>query len=71
MKGDIMTARSGIDQIMSEIIKIEESLKRQYGRTAGRVRIANARSTTSYSVSKSDDYMRWHVEYLSNLKSQL
>lgn len=67
----MLTARSGIDQIMSEIMRIEESLKKSYGRTAGMVRIANARTTTSYSVSKSDEYMKWHVEYLSNLKSQL
>lgn len=66
-----MTARSGIDQIMSEIMRIEEHLKKNYGRTNGRVRIANARTTTSYSVSKSEEYMKWHVEYLSNLKSQL
>ncbi len=64
-------ARSGIDQLMDEILRIEENLKRQYGRTAGRVKIANARTAASYSISKSDDYMRWHVEYLSNLKSQL
>ena len=65
------TARSGIDQIMDEIMRLEESLKKNYGRTNGRVRIANARTTTSYSISKGEDYMRWHVEYLSNLKSQL
>ena len=65
------TARSGIDQLMSEIMRIEESLKKNYGRTTGRVRIANARTAASYTVSKGEDYMRWHVEYLSNLKEQL
>jgi hypothetical protein len=63
--------RSGIDGLMSEILKIEESLKKNYGRTAGRVRIANARTAASYTISKSDDFMRWHVEYLNNLKNQL
>jgi hypothetical protein len=66
-----MIARSGIDQIMGEIMKLEEHLKKNYGRTAGMVRIANARTTTSYSVSKSEEYMKWHVEYLSNLRNQL
>ena len=65
------TARSGIDQLMDEIMRLEGNIIKSYGRTNGRVRIANARTTTSYSVSKSDDYMRWHVEYLGNLKSQL
>lgn len=65
------TARSGIDQIMDEVLRLEESIIKSYGRTNGRVRIANARTTTSYSVRKGDDYMRWHVEYLGNLKSQL
>jgi len=65
------TARSGIDQIMDEVMRLEGSIIKTYGRTVGRVRIANARTTTSYSISKSEDYMRWHVEYLSNLKSQL
>lgn len=65
------TARGGIDQLIDEIFKIEETLKKSYGRTNGRVRIANARTSASYSISKSDDYMRWHVEYLNNLKSQL
>ena len=72
MKGNVMTtARSGIDQLMNEIVKIEETLKKNYGGTSGRVRIANARSAASYFVSKGEDYMRWHVEYLSNLKGQL
>jgi hypothetical protein len=65
------TARSGIDKILDDIMRLEGSIMTTYGRTAGRVRIANARTATSYTFNKSDDFMRWHVEYLSNLKSQL
>jgi hypothetical protein len=65
------TARSGIDNLMAEIVQVENSLKNSFGKTAGRVKIANAKTAASYSVSKNDDFMRWHVEYLNNLKGQL
>lgn len=65
------TSRSGIDNLIVDIFKAEEIIKNQFGKTNGRVRIANAKTAASYFVSKTDDYMRWHVEYLNNLKSQL
>ena len=72
MKGCYMaTARSGIDNLLAEIVQAEESLKNSFGKTTGRVKIANAKTAASYSIDKNADYMRWHVEYLNNLKGQL
>ena len=65
------SARSGIEQIMDEVMRLEGAIMKTHGKTSGRVKIANARTATSYAVSKSEDFMRWHVEYLSSLKSQL
>lgn len=65
------TTKSGIDGILSDVMKAEEAVKKMYGKTTGRVKIANAKTDASYAYDKTEEFMRWNVEVLNNLKKQL
>jgi hypothetical protein len=59
-----------IDDVLESIDKVTVEMKKKYPKGAYRVRIANAKSLTSYSVEKSD-IMKWHITFLENLRRQL
>lgn len=59
-----------IDDLLASIDTVTKEIKRKHPKGAYRVRIANAKSLTSYNVDKSD-IMKWHVMFLENLRKQL
>jgi len=59
-----------IEDLLESIDKVTNEIKKKYPKGAYRVRIANAKSLTSYNVEK-NDIVHWHVVYLDNLRRQL
>lgn len=59
----------GLDNLLKEIDKLEQKIKEIYGKKSGRVKIENARTLTSYSINKNENFMKWYIEYLNNLKN--
>lgn len=51
-----------------KVIELEEQIKQIYGNKPGRVKIANAKTLTSYSIDKKENEYEWYIQYMKNLQ---
>ncbi len=60
-----------MDQMLNEIDRVKQELKKKYSNW--RVKVANAKSVTDMQINGNEpgDEMKWHVYFLDNLKEQL
>lgn len=54
--------------IYKKIGEIEQNIKKIYGVKLGRIKIANAKTVTSYEIDKKENEYEWCVRYMKNLQ---
>lgn len=57
-----------IAALHKKVIELEEQIKNIYGNKPGRVKIANAKTLTSYSIDKKENEYEWYIQYMKNLQ---